>query len=143
FAIYALKDEGAGRYLSREQLFAFYDSTVTSQSQKSDIMLYAFIAKDTAKPQPSKLPSPKPPAEDEEADRLLRLQTNLSNSQLDLLANLELNFVSDPIGNFDSTKVVLMNEAYQPLAGYSFKRDTADKKITIVYPWVANTSYNL
>lgn len=143
FAIYALKDEGGGRYMSKDQLFGFYDSAVTSASGKDDIHLYAFIAKDTAAPSATRLP-PKAPAKGEEGtDTLLRLQTNLSNSQLDLLSNLELNFVSDPVQEFDSTKLVLMDENYAVLSGYSFLRDTGNRKITLVYPWVSSTSYNL
>lgn len=142
FAIYALKDEGGGRYLSREQLFGFYDSTVSSVSGKNDIHLYAFIAKDTAAAATSRLPSIAPKKEDE-ADKLLKLQTNLSNSQLDLLSNLELNFTSDPIQEFDSTGLVLMDENYATLSGYSFERDTSNRKITLVYGWTPNTAYNL
>lgn len=144
FAIYALKDEGGGRYLSKEQLFGFYDSAVTSASGKNDIHLYAFIAKDTATSTSSRLPSIAPPKpEDGEADRLLKLQTNLSNSQLDLLANLELNISSDPIREFDSTGLVLVDENFAALSGYSFERDTSNRKITLVYSWTPNTTYNL
>jgi hypothetical protein len=146
FAIYALKDEGGSRrYLSKDQLFAFADSPVTSQSQKRDIILYAFTEKDTTKETTGV--SKQPPAKKKGipgADRVLKMQTNLvSGGELDLLSNLELNFFPDPLRYFDSTKVLFTDEAFKPLTNYYFKKDTSNKKITLVYPWTENTRYNL
>src|SRR5678815_2340782 len=43
YRLYALKDEsGQRRYLSKEQLFAFSDSTVDPRSGKNDYLMYAF-----------------------------------------------------------------------------------------------------
>ena len=48
YKMYGLKDEsGQRRFLSKEQLFAFTDSAVSAQSMKNDILMYAFLEKDT------------------------------------------------------------------------------------------------
>src|SRR5690606_22506868 len=40
-----------------------------------------------------------------------------------------------------STKVVLTDTSYYPKAGYSFKVDTSNKKVTLVYPWPEATQF--
>lgn len=144
FTIYALKDEGGSRrYLSKDQLFAFADSPVTSQSQKKDIVLYAFIEKDTSTRKTTKSATPAKKKPQGVTDKVLIIQTNVSSGELDLLSNLELNFSPDPLRYFDSTKVLFTDEAFQPLPNYYFIRDTSNKKITLVYSWKENTRYNL
>lgn len=139
FAVYALKDEaGARRYLAKDQLFGFADSTVHSTAEKKDILLYAFQAEDTTK----KTAVTDPPEEDDEKKpKFLRVQTNAAET-LDLLSNLELNF-STPLRHFDSTKLVFSDETFKPLTNYYFRRDTSNKKITLLHPWTENTAYNL
>lgn len=149
FAIYALKDEGGQRkFLSKEQLFAFADSAVDTREQPDNISLYAFLEKDTAKKEVSTISRPAE-AEDNEGKKgararpVLKVQTNLSDGRLDLLSNLELIFGPDPLRSFDSTKVVLTDTAFKPLAGYHFIMDTSNKKVTVTYPWSESTGYNL
>lgn len=149
FAIYALKDDGAKRYLSKEQLFAFGDSAIETGTQPRNIMLYAFLEKDTAQKSTStiSLPDEEPENNLKRGERarpqVLKIQTNLSDGRLDLLSNLELNFSPVPLRKFDSTKVILTDTAYKPLTGYHFKMDTSNKKVTLIYPWPENTQYNL
>ncbi|MEP7257548.1 MAG: Ig-like domain-containing protein [Flavitalea sp.] len=146
FSIYALKDEGARRYQSKEQLFAFADSTVATQSMKNDIVLYAFTEKEKkAKSNVSTItPGVKAGGKknNEDADRYLKVQTNLSGNQLDLLSNLSITF-SAPLLSFDSSKLQLLNEAFEPIKTYTLERDTGNKKITVIYPWTENTSYHV
>lgn len=145
FAVYALKDEGGRRYLSKQQLFAFNDSAIDTRTQPKNIMLYAFLEKDTAKKPAAAVARP---AEEEGNKKglkrpVLRIQTNLSDGRLDLLSNLELNFSPDPLKTFDSTKIILTDTSYKPLTGYHFKMDTSNKKVTLIYPWTESTPYNL
>jgi uncharacterized protein (DUF2141 family) len=143
YAIYALKDEGgARRYLSKKQLFAFADSPIISQSQRKDIVLYAFTEKDTSTLKPSSVSEPAPKKSKDREDRVLKLQTNLSGGELDLLSNMELIF-QDPLRFFDSTKVLFLDETFKPINNYHYKRDTSNKKITLVHPWAEKTAYNL
>ena len=146
YAIYALKDEGGSRrYLSKDQLFAFSDSAVTSQSQKKDILLYAFVAEDTAKKEISPLSEPagtgrrRPAANTGET---LRVLVPAEGEGQDLLSNLDLIF-DEPLRNFDSTKIAFLNASYSPITGYHFLRDTSGKKVSLVNRWIENTTYHL
>lgn len=142
FALYAFKDEGGGkRYLSKAQLFAFSDSLINTQSQRSDIKLYAFLAKDTIKKTVSVI-SEGDSKKGDKPSKNLRFSTNLSNSQLDLLSNFSFTFEL-PLRSFDSTKLVLTDTSYRPITGYTFTRDTSNKKITMIYKWPEATSFNI
>jgi uncharacterized protein (DUF2141 family) len=148
FALYALKDEGGQhRYLSKSQLFAFADSTVTPKVSPEPITLYAYTEKDTAAP--SKPAGPAPPTSvkatgggKKEQDKRLRIETNLSNNELDLLSQLQIRF-GTPIKYFDSSKVKFTDVKYNPLTDYHFTVDTSNKKITLTYNWTENTPYSL
>jgi hypothetical protein len=145
FAIYALKDEGGQRrYLSKDQLFAFSDSTVTSQSERNDIELFAYEAEDTAA---------KPNAAAEEAagkqkkpsgleEKYFKLQTNASGGTIGLMSPLEFTF-PEPLRTFDSTKVVLTDTAFKPITNYYYKRDTSNKKVSLIYTWPESTQFNV
>lgn len=145
FAIYAIKDESGGRrYFSSEQLLAFSDSSVTSQSQQQDIMLYAFQAEDTSNKSTTKTTAaPRTPSRRVavNTEQVLRFQTNIGESK-DLLTDLDLIF-SDPLRAFDSTKILLTDTAFKKIDNYYYKRDTSDKMVSIVHKWQENTMYNL
>ncbi|HTE25425.1 Ig-like domain-containing domain [Flavitalea sp.] len=149
YALYAFKDESGGRrYTSPTQLFAFYDTLVSSIDPPENIILYAYLEKDTARPtirRPTAQPKPALKGNAAIADRLLRVQTNLTGSQLGLLPSdtFHLLFPLDSLRQFDSSKVILANEKFEPLNNYRFLRDTSGKRIAIFYPWTENTAYNL
>lgn len=145
YDIYALKDEGGTRrYMSRDQLFAFYDSSVTSQSEKNDIMLYAYVGEDTAQAQPvSSLPPPTRRRTNERGgESILRMQANVDGTGKDLLTPLEFTF-TEAIRSFDSTKLFFGDTALTPLDNYRLVRDTADNKLALTYPWEENTAYTV
>lgn len=129
-------------------MFAFADERVTPSSSPQPVTLYAYTEKEEdknkgkgAKPaitQPAK-PAVK---KDEKKITRLQLETNLSNNELDILGQLELRFAT-PLKSFDSTKVILTGEKYEPLTNYRFTTDTSNKKVTISYAWTENTAYNL
>lgn len=145
YRMYALKDESnARKFLSKEQLFAFADSSVNPRDEKNDYLLYAFLEKDTAtKKFGSALPVVEKKPARPPADSVLKFQTNNEGASFDLLQNFEFDFSPEPIKTFDSTKLVLTDEKYSPLRGYRFTRDTSNKKISIVYPWAEGTKYNV
>jgi uncharacterized protein (DUF2141 family) len=145
FAIYAVKDEGGQRrYLSRSQLFAFADTPVVVQSNPTPVTLYAFVAKDTNTIVRSTTPSIKGTgAKGAAADKRLRVETSLDNEQLGLLDSFHLFFRAAPLKIFDTSKLVLTDEKYEPLANYRFVQDTSGKQVTLFYPWTENTGYNL
>jgi hypothetical protein len=151
FYLYALKDEGGQRrYLSKTQLFAFADEPVQTSVAPEPITLYAYVEPepDTAKAKTPALPGPGgrnrggEGKKNEEAEKRLRIETNLSGSELDLLSHLELRF-NTPLKSFDSTQVRFTNEDFDTLTNFHFRRDTSNKLITLEYAWAPNTAYNL
>lgn len=148
YRLFALKDEGGQRrFLSKEQLFAFEDSTVDSRSDRNDYLMYAFLSKDTGAATKSgstlpALPQRRPPVKERGEERL-KYQTNAGGGSLDLLENFTFDFTPEPLRKFDSAHVLFTDENYKPLTGYHFKMDTSRKKVELVYPWVENTKYNV
>lgn len=150
FALYALKDEGGQRrYLSKTQLFAFADTLVTPKVSPQPVTLYAYTEKeDTSKTGGPAAPTPPKTSvktnnnKKADQDKRLRIETNLSNNELDMLGNLELRFAT-PLKFFDSTKVKFTDAKYTPITDYHFIIDTSNKKITLTYNWTENTPYNL
>jgi uncharacterized protein (DUF2141 family) len=149
YAMYAFKDESnSRRYNSPSQLFAFADTLVSSIDPPDSLTLYAYLEKDTTPVSTRRQPAqPKPVLKGNAAiaDRLLRVLTNLNNNQLGLLASdtLTLNFPLDPLKTFDSAKMVLTDEKFQPLTDYRLLRDTSGKHISILRPWPENTAFNI
>lgn len=146
YAIFAMKDEGSSKkYISRNQLFAFSDSTVRSSLTPAPVTLYAFVAKEEERPQSKPKPAaPKAqPSKNTANDRRLRITNSLTGGEQDLLGNLEIEFKTGPYKYFDSTKVHFTTDAYQPIKGYHFVRDTSNEKITLVYQWTPDTHYKL
>ncbi|WP_207514765.1 Ig-like domain-containing protein [Longitalea luteola] len=146
FAMFALKDEGGQRrYLSNSQLFAFADERVSPSTTPTPITLYAYLEKeeeDTAKAKKPTAPAVKPARKNDKQEPRLKLETNLSNNEQDLLNKFEMRFET-PIKYFDSTKVILTSEKFEPLSNYHFTKDTSNKKVTLTYNWTENTAYNL
>jgi hypothetical protein len=68
---------------------------------------------------------------------------NLQDGMLDLLSDLEINFPAAPLRYFDSSKVVLANDQFQPVTGYRYIRDTSNQKITLDHNWIPNSQYHL
>jgi Bacterial Ig-like domain len=142
FRVFAVKDEGQRRYFSKSELFAFLDSPVTSQSQRRDLMLYAY-AETKEKQDTGATGSSKSKKKLDPKDRVLKIQNNLTGGQLDLLSHPELAVGSDPYKYFDSSKVHLLSEKLEPLARYRFQMDSTNKVMKILYQWKENTKYNL
>jgi len=153
YYLYALKDEGnSHRYLG-DQLLAFADKPINTQSQTEPITFYAFASeKEEAKPQvatttsSSNLPGlnlggrnrPNPAAE-----KRLRYQTNLTNNKQDLLTDFIFSF-DQPLKLFDTSKIHLYTDStFTPVTAYSFVKDSANKKVQLTTPWKEATLYHL
>lgn len=150
YALYAFKDEGGQRkFNNRGQLFAFADSLVNTAEGKN-YTLYAYPQQEEEEPDTSTTKKPALPlrgANNKNAtavqDKRLRMETNLSNGELDILGQLEIHFKAAPLTSFDSTKVQFVGEKFEPITGYRLFKDSTNKKITLEYKWVPNTPYNL
>ncbi|HTE08281.1 MAG TPA: Ig-like domain-containing protein [Flavitalea sp.] len=142
YRVFALEDEGSRRYFDKSQLFAFMDSTVTSQSERKDLMLYAYSEeKEEEETTTESTGSKKKKAGPK--DKILQTANNLAGEKLDLLSNPEIAVPVDPFRNLDSTRIHLLNEKFEPLNRYRVVMDTSNKKISIVHPWLENTKYNI
>jgi hypothetical protein len=135
YAVYALKDaSGSKRYLDKSQLFSFADSPVVVKPVTAPVRLLAYNelpARTTA--------TTKPPASN---DKRLRITTNTTGSEQDLLRNLELSF-ERPLRNFDSSLLRLTSDSvYSPVIT-SMSLDSTKRKITIRAAWKAGAGYHL
>jgi len=143
YYIYALKDEsGTRRYFNKTQLFAFADKPVEINSGTEPITLYAF-AENKEQPLPGAGLSFGRPGGNRSDDRRLKIGSNLSNNQQDLLGNLVFTF-EQRLRNFDSSKIkVSTDSTYQPVSGYTWLLDSMKKKLTLQTAWKENTLYNI
>ena len=144
FYLYALKDaSGQKKYQPTKDMFAFADKPITIGRNNAPVALYAFIEKDTARrPKLATRVLPPKPDKEKEKDKRLKFTLNLENNQQDILGNLVFTF-TDPLKKFDSSKVVFADENYAPISNYRITKDTSNKKLTLVYKWPENTTFNL
>jgi hypothetical protein len=146
FYLYALKDEGGThRYFSEKQLFAFADSPVVAGSKTVPITLFAYAFK------PGSLPTNlqslatgiQKRGAAEKADKRLKFQTNLSNSQQDLQVNFMMTF-EQPLRLFDTSMIRLYTDsAYNPVAVYKIEKDSSSRKVQLTVAWKEKTLYHL
>ena len=141
FRVYALKPEGGmKKYTTPQQLFAFADSPVVISTSTRPIVLFAYSEPEEKKEPPSTTPSRS--VTKGVQDKVLRIQTNLANGQLDLLSNLEIEF-NGPIKTQDTTKARFTNEVYEPVIPVHYLLDSTRKKLTVQTNWLPNRGYNL
>ena len=146
FYLYALKDDGGTRrYFSDKQLFAFADKPITLSGKTEPVTLYAFSEKETTS---SALPAGvniggRNLKGGLSSETRLKYQTNLTNSQQDLLGKFMLTF-EQALRIFDSTKISLYTDStFIPATGYTFQKDSTNKKITLLNTWKENTAYHI
>ncbi|HJU46149.1 MAG TPA: Ig-like domain-containing domain [Chitinophagaceae bacterium] len=141
YHIYAMKDEsGTKRYMSKTQLFAFADKPVMVAGGEPSVLLYAYNSKEEEKKPAAPAAVTSWPKKEE--DRRLKYQANLQGDQLDLLGDFILTF-NDPLKTFDTSKVVLTDEKFNRLGGYTISADSSNRIYTLKYPWQAATTYQL
>jgi hypothetical protein len=144
FYIYALEDMGAHRYTSPKQLFAFADTPVVLSIMNKPVVLYAF-AEEPGGSRTSSVPQlgTKQKVGGGNAEKRLRIQTNLLAGQLDLLNGLELNF-EQPLKNLDTSLIHFSTDStFTPITNYQLIEDTSKKKLTLQYQWKENTLYHV
>jgi hypothetical protein len=142
FFIYALKDEGGTRRLSKNsQLMAFADQPVYPQLQKDSLELLAFAAEKEAAPLPE--PAINRATSKPDTDRRIRYQTTLSNDQQDILQPLQLLFDS-PLRSWSDSSIRLFSDSnYTPVDSIAIFIDTNQKTIRVQPNWLEGTRYHL
>ena len=145
FYIYALEDMGSHRYTSGKQKFAFADSPVVLHLVNEPVTLYAF-AEESQVTGTSRSGVPQlgaKPKISSNTEKRLRIQTNLSAGQLDLLSGLELSF-EQPLKNLDTSLIHFSTDSsFTPVKNYQLIEDTSKKKLTIQHEWKENTLYHV
>jgi aspartate 1-decarboxylase len=138
FSIYALKDGDGGKtYNSKNELFAFTDQPVKPVAvSDTSLELFAYAEeKDTKIPGATTTVKPKTAAQ-----KKLRLSTKVASEKQDLRNGLVLD-VNNNIKSFDSTKIVLTDTNYVPIAGVTYLKDS--NKITLNKKWDEDVEYRL
>ena len=149
FYIYALDDQGGGhRYYSEKQLFAFRDSAVEAKAENTPITLYAFGEKSaptstvrSTSAVPGQISSKQKLGGGQE--KRLKLQTNLTGNEQDLLTNLVINSEL-PLKNLDTSLIHFSRDSsFVPVSDYHLSVDSSKKKLTLQYSWKENNPYHL
>ena len=143
FRVFAMKDEGAYRYLSQKQLFAFADSAIQVNSNTDSVTLYAYVADTTGNQTPKTAAPPNRNARAETGPKRLKFSSNLIAGRQELTNKLIITFETK-LRTFDSTKVqVSTDTTYTPVTNYSWSLDSNRRVLTLLHPWRENTLYNL
>ncbi len=141
FAAYVLPNDYAKKYDDSTKIFAFLDGPVNiGPNTKSDTFYAYQEAKRKEKATTGTAAKPTAPAGKE--DKRLKYIASLDNGQQDLLSSLQLTF-NRKLAAADTTKILLCDTNYHPVAGYTVSLDTGRTKISIDYPWKENTAFRL
>ncbi|WP_336515087.1 Ig-like domain-containing domain [Pollutibacter soli] len=144
YHIYALRDVDGGRKFDQSsELIGFLDGPVQA-GQAANPVLYAFEEpyKEEEIEKKSTTAKPKDQKDKDKDDKRLKYSTNLQGGKLDILGNLELNF-ENPLSRWDSSKLLLTDETFNPAGAYTLRQDTIPKKLILTHQWVADKKYNL
>ena len=140
YAVYALEDAGGQKkYLSKSQTFGFIDQTVKVSENTPAVTIFAY--RETKDTRSSTITST-PANQNKTTDKVLRLSTNLDNTLLDLLNDLEITF-GIPLKVFDTAKLRFTNEVFETIQGSKWSLDSTRKKATLDHAWIENRGYNL
>jgi Bacterial Ig-like domain len=159
YRVYAMKDEGGThKYLSKSQLFAFYDGLVVVSAATPSIMLYAY--QEVNEPRSAKsagntggtgannnnnnTSTPKPSKKSKDKDKRLELLTNTSNGVFDILDTFKISFATG-LKSFDSSIIRFTNENFGDIAlkQYRWVRDTTNKNFYLTYFFPLDTKFYL
>ena len=148
FYIYGIKNEGGSyNYLSLDkQLFAFADSAVRIDTSNKPITLYAYREKPPAvasRPGPQIAIGQRGRGGSGGSDKRLKIQTNLSSGQLDLLSNLIFTFDS-PLKSLDTSLIHFSSDSvFAPVSNYQITFDSTRKIVSLRHNWKEKTVYNV
>jgi hypothetical protein len=139
YNIFVLPNDYTKKYDDSTKFFAFLDSTISIETAKDSLQLYAFQG---AK-KPVKLKSSSTSKLPKKTGAILKYNKDFDGSQQDILHPLHLTFET-PIHFNDSFSIVLCDTFNKKLAGSSISIDTAHPETIIVsHPWKFNTMYRL
>jgi len=139
YHIFVLPNDYTKKYDDSTKFFAFLDSTISVETTKDSLQLYAFQA---AK-KPVKLKSSSTTKLTKKTGATLKYNKDFEGNEQDILHPLHLTFET-PIHFNDSFPIVLCDTFNKKLEGASINIDTAHPQSIIVsYPWKFATKYRL
>jgi hypothetical protein len=147
FNIFAIEnDVGSKTYTSKSQLFAFADSVVHVSDTTSpvDVDLYAYQQEKEEKKKNTTTNggNSSTAKKKEPKEKRLRFNTSFSGKSQDLLSDLTLTF-TDPLKNFDSTKIFLTDTNFNQTKGTIITIDTTRKIVSVKTAWAEDADYRL
>ncbi len=139
---YAIKDEsGQFKYMDKQQLFAFTDTSIQVSTATDSVTLYAFSIPEQK--EAARTPGATSRPGRGAADNRLKFTTSADNRKQGLLDSFSINF-STPVKNFDSTKIVVATDStFTPVTGYSWLADSTRQKYTLLLNLQEKTQYHL
>lgn len=138
FAVYVVENSYSKRYDDSTKLFAFLNNPVTVTANTSPVVLYAYRE---AKPKPAPATG-STPTNTRNQDRRLRYSNSEGSSNKDVLTPLHLDF-NRKLKTFDSTKFILTDTNYNPIANYRMMLDSNATRVTLQHSWELNRIYKL
>ena len=139
YNIFVLPNDYTKKYDDSTKFFAFLDSTISIETTKDSLQLYAFQG---AK-KPEKRKSSTTVKTTKKAGPVLKYSKDFDGSQQDILHPLHLTFET-PIHFNDSFSIALCDTFNKKLEGANISIDTANPEtITISYAWKFATNYRL
>ena len=139
YNIFVLPNDYTKKYDDSTKLFAFLDSTVSIETTKDSLQLYAFQGAKKLDKKKSSSSSKLP----KKTGAILKYDKDLDGSEQDILHPLHLLFET-PIHFNDSFPIALCDTFNKKIEGASISIDTAHPETVIVsYPWKFATKYRL
>ena len=136
FAVYALEDKNNRRYLAKNQLFGFIDSTVNSARPGVPVQLYAYRETPLAATGGTGAPRATPQAA---TDRRLKYTT--SNGPQDLESDFRISF-ENKVKTYDSSKLRLLRDS-STLVPFRLRLDSTQHVLSLRPSWEPGASYQL
>jgi uncharacterized protein (DUF2141 family) len=135
FRIYALNDKDGNKYYSQPtEIFAFTNDAVSTGTDTSNIILYAYAEEKAEERSRIQVLAPKP-------EKKLKYTSNLLGTQ-DLLTELEVKF-NNPLAFADTNKLILTDTNNIAVAGGRPVIDSTQKIISYNPVWQPGAAYRL
>lgn len=144
FAVYVVPNTYTKRYEDSTDLFAFLDHPVTTSDTASEepITLYAY-REAVAKPKTSTNTTSSTNKKNQNKEEAkLKVATDLTGGQQDILSPLQLTF-SSKLKSYDTTKILLTDTNYVAVSDVRYSIDTSFQTISVIKQWPENTAYKL
>lgn len=150
FAVYVLPNDYSKKYDDSTKVFGFLDTAITISDSTPPVVIYAYAEVKAMPKSPSVNVNNANPGKNApqgknapKEDKRLRISTNLENGQQDVLKpSLQLIF-SRKLRKVDSTKIILTDTNYHPLADYHISLDSTKTRIAIQYNWLTDENFRL